>query len=286
MNHPCWLLLGLLLIPFLPLPPCTAMDQDQVEAYQQRLREPEAQARVAAMKEFTDALLRGDAIATGDQRNLLPVLVPLLDDPEVQVRRGAVGCLAVLAYANSPKLRRGRAPATDLRGFLGLQEALGHALLNDPDEAVWDTALSAYALTFVLPPEMQDELAGRYGRDKGFLTLGNKILYSLLIDNAPTPKATALLERLTDDPKMAVQIAQMLRGFGRVPPPGLLPGLVRALRREEEWNRRVALFYAVVEYRHLAQPYLDELRAVRRGESLPGNQRSMDLAIAGVEEAR
>ncbi len=261
------------------------MDPAQLRIFEQRLRDSDPQARAIAMNQFVDAAFKENSLATKDDSNLLPLLATLLADPQLEVRRRAAECSAALAYSNSPKYSPGHSPATDLGGLAPLRGAL-LAALKDPDERVRDSALSAFALAFVLPPEVQDDLADRYESEKKLATFQTKIPYSLLVDNVPTPKATALLERLADDPRMCVHLAQMLRGFGKVPPAGLLPKFARWMREDADPNRRDAYFFAVVEYRQLAKPYLDDLEKVKEQEPNPIPRKRMAEAIQVVQNAR
>ena len=274
--------------------PCEAVDEGALAAFQERLRDPDPAARVAAVEGLADGLCRGERVVGQDVANLLPLLATLLGDVEVRVRRVAADCSAAIAYVNTRKFGRRAPAATDLEGCPGWRHAL-RAALRDPDPRVLDSALSAYALAFPVPGDVQDELVDRYEREvqsgdrrvrSDFFFLTTKIPYALLIDNAPTPRATALLERLADDPSMCVQLAQMLRGFGRVPPTGLLPRFLEAMNREDDPNRRATYFYAVVEYRGKAQPYLDDLRRVRQREPEAVNHWNMDRSIQEVAEAR
>ncbi len=254
------------------------MEEAQLAAHRAKLSDPDPQVRIAAMEQFSDTAFKDN----DDQRNVLPLLASLLVDPEVRVRRRAAECSLAVAYPNTAKYPRREPPKTDLASCPAWQSAL-RAALHDQDGRVQDAALSAYALAFPVAADVQDELAESYECEKKVEMLKTKIPYSLLIDNTPTPKAVALLERLADDPGMLIQLAQMLRGFGKVPPTGLLPKFVQRMRSEDDPNRRDTYFFAVVEYRQQAKPYLADLRKVQGSEPSPITQKNMAEAIQAVE---
>ena len=263
----------------------SATEPREVAAFQRRLVDSDASTRIAAMEEFSEALSKEESTETKDNREVLAILAVALGDPEVAVRRRAAECSAMLAMANTAKYPRPTPPATDLNGIPSWKNAL-RAGLVDPDDHVRDSALSAYALAFPVAPEVQDTLADRYDGETAFSMVKGKIPYALLIDNAPTPKALALLNRLCDDPKECIQIAQMLRSFGKNPPSSLLPKFVRRMTVETDPNVRDTFFFAVVEYRQKAKPFLSELENVQSAEPVAVTQKNMAAAIQAVRDAK
>ena len=227
------------------------LTQDQLGRFQQQLSSADAKVRLAALNELESTNL------TTAGNDIVPLLSKALRDPDQDVRVNAAGSLAAIALTTAPKFRDLSADKTDLRSYPPLKNALV-ATFNDPDENTRKNALAAYALTFEVPPKVQNDLVSRYDSERQISVFRTAILEALTIDGTPTPTAKALLVRVASTPDGSVALAQVIND-SKAAPVELLPLFANQLSTARDAVRRALFAREIKKFGASAKPYIPAL---------------------------
>jgi len=245
------------------------------------LKEKLANSDPAVRRQGLEELIKEKPQTAGN--DIVPLLSSALSDQDAQVRALAAGTLAMISLSTSPKFTQPNAKATDLKSYAPLQAALVTAF-NDPDEEMRKNALAAYALTFKVPPAVQDTLASRYDAERPNSLFRTAILEALTIDGEPTPAAKALLVRVADDPKSSIQLAQVIKD-SKASPVELLPYFASQFNSVRDSNERALFARAIGKFGSSAKPYVSVLQRAADTESDDAAKQTITSAVAAINAA-
>lgn len=254
------------------------LTQDQLARFQQQLSDSDPKVRSEAL----EGVMKVDLPTAGNE--LVPLLARAIRDPDQAVRAKAAGLLAATALMTTEKFHRSDPAKTDLRSYPPLKELL-IGTFHDADEETRKNALAAYALTFEVAPEIQNDLVARFDSERPFSLFRTVILEALIIDGTPTPAAKALLIRVASNPNESVHFADMIKD-SKMPPPELLPIFVDQFNAATDSIHRAAFIRAIKPYGVLARPYLPTLERAAEVESDNVTKRNIKEAIAAIQAAK
>jgi HEAT repeat protein len=215
---------------------------------------------------------------------LVPLLAKAIRDPDKSVRAKAAGLLAATAFMTTAKFYHPDPDKTDLRSYPPLKEILIETF-GDADEETRKNALAAYAMTFEVPPAVQNDLVSRYDSERPGSVFRTVILGALTIDGAPTPAAKALLVRVAGTPDGAVKLAQVIKD-SKAPPAELLPIFVNQFSAASDGPRKQAFARVIRKYGASAKPYLPTLERAADAESDATTKRNIKDAVAAIQAAK
>jgi hypothetical protein len=256
-----------------------ALTEEQLSALKQKLANSDPIVRREGLEKL---LLKENPKTAGN--DIVPLLCSALADQDAKVRALAAATLAAISVSTLPKFNQPNAKVTDLKNYRPLQAALV-AAFNDPDEETRKNALGAYALTFAVPPAVQNALVTRYESERQYSLFRAAILEALTIDGAPTPAAKVLLVRVADNPNDSVHLAQVTLD-SKAPPIELLPHFATQFNSTSDGPSRAMFARAIGKFGPAAKPYVSMLQRAADLESDEITKQTLTKAVAAIEAAK
>jgi hypothetical protein len=249
---------------------------EQLLTFKQKLANSDAAIRKQGLEE----LLKENPKTAGN--DILPFLCSALADHDAQVRVRSAAVLAIISFSTHPKFNQVGANMTDLRSYPRVEPALIVAL-NDPDEETRKNALAAYALTFDVPPAVQNMLASRYDGERPNSVFRNAILEALTIDGTATPSAKALLIRVADTPTNDSLILAQVIQDSKAAPLELLPRFGARFMAAHDEQEKALFARAIAKFGASAKPYIPELEGAASSASNDSARQAITRAAQKIQ---
>ena len=253
-----------------------------IEDVQAGLSSPDASVRATAIDRFAMSL--GTVQGRAYWKPAEPIFIRTLGDANSGVREGAAEGLILLAAVSSRIIRPPNPNLPDLAADPAAKPALTKAIF-DSDEGVRLSALKAYAATFPLTPEIEDQIITEFhAPDSKTNDPGDKsaLIECLILSRHPSPKAEHFLTSLLVDPKYGVHVAERLAADQVPLSQDALEPLLARLEQSLDEVSRDDFARAIGFYGESARAYLPRLNAALLDEKSAMVKASIQATIDKV----